>query len=218
MKVLIHCQTLTAQPILYLTFPSAKLEKVYLFGDRVLVNVCTSSPADCQMLIGILLLGHNSLICIPYELCSPAALYYRLKFKIPKLLFGKIYRLKLQKVVINAIYNTVHNIHSRLRTRVVPRCASLWFEIDRPLRYRRVWLMIAPVPEKSPGEDGGLILVSIIITTTKQITTNIECVSFIPIKFPHWDPVAAPDRLLTPRLMQNVWTCISGVEKCPTRI
>ena len=26
---------------------------------------------------------------------------------------------------------TVHNLHSRSRTRVVPRCAQLWFEIDR---------------------------------------------------------------------------------------
>ena len=43
-----------------------------------------------------------------------------------------------KKVVTNARYTTVHNLHSSSRTPVVLRCASIWFEIDRPLNTK--WL------------------------------------------------------------------------------
>ena len=103
------------------------------------------------------------------------------RFKITK---QENIQIKMEKVVINEIYNTVHNLPNRSRTRVMTRCASLWFEIDQPHSGSTgsdphcIWLPQCQMSH--PGESGGLILASVILTTTNQITINIGYVQYIP--------------------------------------
>ena len=148
--------------------------------------------------------------------------------------FKEIYRSKWENLVANAIYNTVHNLHSRSRTRAVPRCASMLFEIDSPLRFHRVWPTLPlgqswlPQCQMShPGEDGGLSLASVTITTVKQIKINFGCVfdiPNIPIKFRDWHPVAAPDRQSTPHFIfhfpypNNLWYSYHRIYMTMTRV
>ena len=70
--------------------------------------------------------------------------------------------------------STVHNLHIRSHTRVVPRCASLWVQIDRT-HSGSTWL--DPLPQCQISHSD--VLSSVNITTAKKITINIACVSCI---------------------------------------
>ena len=65
--------------------------------------------------------------------------------------------------------STVHSLHGH--TRVVPRCLS--WNWSTPLRFHRVW------PTQCQVSHSDEVLSSVIITTAKQITMNIACVSCI---------------------------------------
>ena len=106
----------------------------------------------------LVLMAHSHHILVIYDFrlwvssgCSADEQYPTCASRFKNFYSGKYTCQNGKIVVTNARYNTVHNLHSSSRTPVVLCCASIWFEIDRPLNTK--WLREGDVGVQNDSTD-----------------------------------------------------------------